>query len=129
MDGCQHRASQVAAHAKTPALRGVASGPEPGSAGLLVLGLVLRLLVLRLLLILGLLLLLVLLRDLTHEDFHAAVHGTAAGRVVGSHGLVRATAFGGDASARRSEEHTSELQSPCNLVCRLLLEKKRKLTK
>src|SRR2546426_4385386 len=26
----------------------------------------------------------------------------------------------------RSEEHTSELQSPCNLVCRLLLEKKRK---
>src|SRR5256885_17231279 len=25
----------------------------------------------------------------------------------------------------RSEEHTSELQSPCNLVCRLLLEKKR----
>src|SRR2546426_1998534 len=30
---------------------------------------------------------------------------------------------GGDA---RSEEHTSELQSPCNLVCRLLLEKKKK---
>src|SRR5256885_7245022 len=27
----------------------------------------------------------------------------------------------------RSEEHTSELQSPCNLVCRLLLEKKIKL--
>src|ERR1039457_4734796 len=26
--------------------------------------------------------------------------------------------------APRSEEHTSELQSPCNLVCRLLLEKK-----
>ena len=25
----------------------------------------------------------------------------------------------------RSEEHTSELQSPCNLVCRLLLEKKK----
>src|SRR5256885_2346405 len=29
----------------------------------------------------------------------------------------------------RSEEHTSELQSPCNLVCRLLLEKKKKITK
>src|SRR2546426_5064213 len=29
-------------------------------------------------------------------------------------------------SRRRSEEHTSELQSPCNLVCRLLLEKKKK---
>src|SRR5256885_12963090 len=30
--------------------------------------------------------------------------------------------------APRSEEHTSELQSPCNLVCRLLLEKKKKTT-
>src|SRR5688500_19377491 len=30
------------------------------------------------------------------------------------------------ASFLRSEEHTSELQSPCNLVCRLLLEKKKK---
>src|SRR5205807_5643607 len=27
--------------------------------------------------------------------------------------------------SKRSEEHTSELQSPCNLVCRLLLEKKK----
>src|SRR2546426_10826292 len=31
-----------------------------------------------------------------------------------------------DAGMNRSEEHTSELQSPCNLVCRLLLEKKKK---
>src|SRR5256885_5495004 len=31
----------------------------------------------------------------------------------------------GTSSATRSEEHTSELQSPCNLVCRLLLEKKK----
>src|SRR2546426_1738098 len=31
------------------------------------------------------------------------------------------------ALAMRSEEHTSELQSPCNLVCRLLLEKKKKM--
>src|SRR6266446_10881463 len=31
-----------------------------------------------------------------------------------------------DRRASRSEEHTSELQSPCNLVCRLLLEKKKK---
>src|SRR5205807_5483356 len=30
-----------------------------------------------------------------------------------------------DAVTTRSEEHTSELQSPCNLVCRLLLEKKK----
>src|SRR5256885_10874293 len=36
------------------------------------------------------------------------------------------TRFGGQANVEvtRSEEHTSELQSPCNLVCRLLLEKK-----
>src|SRR5256885_6407626 len=31
-------------------------------------------------------------------------------------------------AADRSEEHTSELQSPCNLVCRLLLEKKKTTT-
>src|SRR5256885_10987974 len=31
-----------------------------------------------------------------------------------------------EAAVPRSEEHTSELQSPCNLVCRLLLEKKKK---
>src|SRR5256885_10389208 len=33
---------------------------------------------------------------------------------------------GGHRRRHRSEEHTSELQSPCNLVCRLLLEKKKK---
>src|SRR6266446_7515665 len=32
----------------------------------------------------------------------------------------------GEGDGVRSEEHTSELQSPCNLVCRLLLEKKKK---
>src|SRR2546426_2939935 len=37
-------------------------------------------------------------------------------------GVIGADGFG------RSEEHTSELQSPCNLVCRLLLEKKKTLT-
>src|SRR2546426_3729726 len=31
-------------------------------------------------------------------------------------------------NSTRSEEHTSELQSPCNLVCRLLLEKKKNKT-
>src|SRR5256885_13190619 len=35
------------------------------------------------------------------------------------------TTFRDHASVLRSEEHTSELQSPCNLVCRLLLEKKK----
>src|SRR5256885_6376236 len=40
--------------------------------------------------------------------------------------MLRALAghLGGETD--RSEEHTSELQSPCNLVCRLLLEKKKK---
>src|SRR5256885_7826678 len=40
---------------------------------------------------------------------------------VGARGLGEEE--GGDGA--RSEEHTSELQSPCNLVCRLLLEKKK----
>src|SRR5256885_9154063 len=40
-------------------------------------------------------------------------------------GECRTTARGAPTWSR-SEEHTSELQSPCNLVCRLLLEKKKK---
>src|SRR5256885_11072406 len=42
-------------------------------------------------------------------------------------GMTHATLSAG--SLTRSEEHTSELQSPCNLVCRLLLEKKKKYTR
>src|SRR5256885_9443937 len=38
-------------------------------------------------------------------------------------------AYGPAAALMRSEEHTSELQSPCNLVCRLLLEKKNNIDK
>src|SRR5256885_15222940 len=55
----------------------------------------------------------------------APTAGTSSlGTHCGSCGLRRiATA------AVRSEEHTSELQSPCNLVCRLLLEKKKKKIK
>src|SRR5256885_11579075 len=37
----------------------------------------------------------------------------------------RDTCLDGRRLLKRSEEHTSELQSPCNLVCRLLLEKKK----
>src|SRR3989454_9118030 len=40
---------------------------------------------------------------------------------VSAHALPMTYLAGG---RQRSEEHTSELQSPCNLVCRLLLEKK-----
>src|SRR2546426_7401884 len=55
------------------------------------------------------------------------------GQLVGRHGSHRVDggadpdvfAVGCD-GVERSEEHTSELQSPCNLVCRLLLEKKKK---
>src|SRR2546426_2987452 len=41
-------------------------------------------------------------------------------------GFSSAFRITGVMSPSRSEEHTSELQSPCNLVCRLLLEKKKK---
>src|SRR2546422_1674676 len=41
---------------------------------------------------------------------------------------LRAPAAGRDAGRRRSEEHTSELQSRLHLVCRLLLEKKKNKT-
>src|ERR1022692_725958 len=44
-----------------------------------------------------------------------------------SHGWQEGTTWAARPTPRlRSEEHTSELQSPCNLVCRLLLEKKKK---
>src|SRR5256885_8301602 len=59
------------------------------------------------------------------------VEGIERGRTVVKHGVKLigqenlAATVATDASALyRSEEHTSELQSPCNLVCRLLLEKK-----
>src|SRR5215467_2625130 len=51
--------------------------------------------------------------------FHCGVGGANA----------RATITFAVVYATRSEEHTSELQSPCNLVCRLLLEKKKKKKK
>src|SRR5256885_12074791 len=41
-----------------------------------------------------------------------------------SGGLRAGSAAASRTAAHRSEEHTSELQSPCNLVCRLLLAKK-----
>src|SRR5256885_3707352 len=43
-------------------------------------------------------------------------------------GKVQETPVAANPNAWRSEEHTSELQSPCNLVCRLLLEKKKHQT-
>src|SRR2546427_5283408 len=49
-----------------------------------------------------------------------------AGYFRATHGEFRLAALGGGSRTRRSEEHTSELQSQSNLVCRLLLEKKKK---
>src|SRR5256885_11310630 len=49
----------------------------------------------------------------------------ALGVVVVMHPTAAWSAQAFYAIAGRSEEHTSELQSPCNLVCRLLLEKKK----
>src|SRR5256885_3075304 len=40
-------------------------------------------------------------------------------------GMLSSRSICSSSGCQRSEEHTSELQSPCNLVCRLLLEKKK----
>src|SRR5256885_10021686 len=61
-----------------------------------------------------------------------SVYGTAGSRPLGSYSrrtcaaVCRWRCYHNWDRVRRSEEHTSELQSPCNLVCRLLLEKKKR---
>src|SRR2546426_7926050 len=72
-----------------------------------------------------------------HGDHGAAEPRDARHRAVGEASTAHARMVRGCAQRRaarqrpppatRSEEHTSELQSPCNLVCRLLLEKKKKI--
>src|SRR3989454_2465002 len=64
--------------------------------------------------------------DSTETDFSVAGQRPTANAIT-----LDGLSLGGgsvpqDAIRSRSEEHTSELQSPCNLVCRLLLEKKKK---
>src|SRR6266566_8001844 len=54
-----------------------------------------------------------------HRDQHRRAAALSVGRAHGVAGSFRRDHHD------RSEEHTSELQSPCNLVCRLLLEKKK----
>src|SRR5256885_3847346 len=54
------------------------------------------------------------------RSFEAACRVVARGKQVVAEVMIPLVAH-----VERSEEHTSELQSPCNLVCRLLLEKKK----
>src|SRR3989454_244422 len=64
--------------------------------------------------------------------FNARFHRSVTGLAPAAKAALMAYDFPGNVRQlenlieRRSEEHTSELQSPCNLVCRLLLEKKKK---
>src|SRR5256885_6688666 len=60
-------------------------------------------------------------RDGTHQPAEQEDHGELEEKLDGEMDVVH---WNRDV---RSEEHTSELQSPCNLVCRLLLEKKKKI--
>src|SRR2546426_7330327 len=66
-----------------------------------------------------------LFRSRRQMDFFCAILGSQAnddGAMFEFHRVEVIDCF------QRSEEHTSELQSPCNLVCRLLLEKKKNLS-
>src|SRR2546426_7528561 len=65
-------------------------------------------------------------RSLTNDEaaLTPATHKDKDGKPVDVFGFGRP--YGPNGYCCRSEEHTSELQSPCNLVCRLLLEKKKK---
>src|SRR3989454_8918135 len=61
----------------------------------------------------------------SYADYHDPRHmGCGQLRVINEDRVAPGSGFGTHGH-RRSEEHTSELQSPCNLVCRLLLEKKK----
>src|SRR3989454_10534214 len=60
------------------------------------------------------------------EDLVAVLERDFSDSTGGGYFDVAASDPAAPALADRSEEHTSELQSPCNLVCRLLLEKKKK---
>src|SRR5256885_9615118 len=56
-------------------------------------------------------------------NFNRNARGSAPAAVASSSTKLSTTKPLLECSTERSEEHTSELQSPCNLVCRLLLEK------
>src|SRR2546430_7259560 len=62
---------------------------------------------------------------LSPMELRDLIRWTVKPQILAVPGVAQAQIFGGD--SRRSEEHTSELQSQSNLVCRLLLEKKKKI--
>src|SRR2546426_9116265 len=62
------------------------------------------------------------------EEHASAAAAVESGYAAGQSDEFLVPSIVGEPVAGRSEEHTSELQSPCNLVCRLLLEKKKRNT-
>src|SRR5947208_6106870 len=69
-----------------------------------------------------------LFRSITNGKWSENVRSLSQGRFSGRRAHSRGTRSGAQPDRVRSEEHTSELQSPDHLVCRLLLEKKKKQT-
>src|SRR5256885_12992905 len=73
----------------------------------------------------------ILAKTLDHQALNQAAASLYRERFDNTPGIVYAAGvdhaynLATEFRAARSEEHTSELQSPCNLVCRLLLEKKK----
>src|SRR5256885_6544499 len=63
--------------------------------------------------------------ELGHHTAGSVPLRDRTGLIPGGYTGRRARGKDAEGAAARSEEHTSELQSPCNLVCRLLLEKKK----
>src|SRR2546426_2154972 len=81
--------------------------------------------------LMGVLMMIPLRRALIVKEHDTLIYpeGTACAEVLiagEERGLQAKRVFQAFGVGFRSEEHTSELQSPCNLVCRLLLEKKKK---
>src|SRR3989454_3360473 len=69
-----------------------------------------------------------LVRSALRAAMIPVVNGMMTVGLVQLPGMMTGQILAGSSPLLRSEEHTSELQSPCNLVCRLLLEKKKKHT-
>src|SRR5205807_7672824 len=66
------------------------------------------------------------LEEVTVHLRHSKIHASDCAECETKEGMLDQIERDFHFAGSRSEEHTSELQSPCNLVCRLLLEKKKK---